>query len=378
MDFELGAEHEALRATIRQIIAEVVDDEVIETCHRTGTNHSVALGKAFGEAGVLAQAMPGPGQDPVAMWMASSECEKLGAPFDAIGMMVMIAGVLDAVGTEHQKATAGRELLSGEHAVCFGLTEPGGGSDLPAITTRSRRDGDDWIISGAKMWTTMAHIADWIFLLTKTEADGDHPAGFTVFILPMDLPGISVDPIWTISTERSNATFYDDVRVGSEWVVGEPGQGWKVLSIMLGFERGMGNTGALTPLLRRFAAWARSSGALEDPLIREHMAQIALDAQVAELLTQRTVWTAATGQPPGTEGSVAKVFATVAYQHHARWAQGAAAPESLLGFGAEDAAAGGWIDYDVRHSTPQTFQGGTTEINRNNIAERGLGLPRAR
>ena len=312
------------------------------------------------------------------MWMLSSEAEKYGAPFDAIGMMIMIAGVLDAVGTEHQKATAGAGLLSGEQAVCFGLTEPGGGSDLPAITTRSRRDGDGWIINGAKMWTTMGHIADWVFLLTKTEAEENRHGGFTVFILPMSTPGITVDPIWTMSTERSNATFYDDVHVGNEWVVGEPDQGWKVLSVMLGFERGMGNTGALTPLLRRFAGWARDTGAIDDPLIRERMAQVAIDAQISELLTQRTVWTAATGQPPGTEGSIAKVFATEAYQHHARWAQAAAAPDSLLGLDAIGAAAGGWIDHDVRHSTPQTLQGGTSEINRNNIAERFLGLPRAR
>jgi len=378
MDFQLGEEHEALRATIRAVIAEVVDDEVIEECHRTGTNHSAALARALGEAGILAQAMPGPGQDPVAMWMLSSEAEKVGAPVDAIGMMLMIAGVLDAVGTEHQKATAGAALLAGESPVCFGLTEPGGGSDLPAITTRSRRDGEGWVINGAKMWTTMAHVADWVFLLTKTEAEGEGRGGFTVFILPMSTPGITIDPIWTMSTERSNATFYDDVHVGDEWVIGEPEQGWKVLSIMLGFERGMGNTGALTPLLRRFVAWAREHGELEDPLHRDRMAQIAIDAQVAELLTQRTVWTAATGQPPGTEGSIAKVFATEAYQHHARWAQAAAAPSSLLGIGAPGAAADGWIDHDVRHSTPQTFQGGTSEINRNNIAERHLGLPRSR
>jgi alkylation response protein AidB-like acyl-CoA dehydrogenase len=197
-------------------------------------------------------------------------------------------------------------------------------------------------------------------------------------MIPMDRPGITIDPIWTVSTERSNATFYDDVRVDDDAVVGEVNDGWAVMSLMLGFERGMASTGQLTPLLRRFHRWAIDSGEIADPMHREHMAQVAIDAQVAELLTQRTVWTAATGRPPGTEGSMAKVFATEAYQRHARWAQAAAGPAGLLGLGVEGAAAGGWIDHDVRHSIPMTLQGGTSEINRNNIAERHLGLPRSR
>lgn len=378
MDFEFGPEHEELRSSIRAIMNDVVDDNVVDETHRSGTNHSPAFAKALGDAGILARAMPGEGQDPVAMWMLSSEAEKYGAPVDSIGMALTIAGVLDTVGTDFQKERIGAGLLSGAETVCFGLTEPNGGSDLPAIATRAVRDGDGWLINGSKMWTTMAHVADWVFLLTRTNADGGRYQGFTVFVLPMDTPGITVDPIHTMSTERSNATFYTDVRVGDEWVVGEPDEGWNVLSLMLGFERGMGNTGALTPLLRRFAAWAADAGELHDPLHRERMAQVAIDAQVAELLTQRTVWTAATGRPPGTEGSIAKVFATETYQRHARWAQAAAAPHSLLGLHTPGAAAEGWIDHDVRHSTPQTLQGGTSEINRNNIAERHLGLPRAR
>jgi alkylation response protein AidB-like acyl-CoA dehydrogenase len=228
------------------------------------------------------------------------------------------------------------------------------------------------------MWTTMAHVADWVFLLARTEGGGSRHGGFTVFILPMDTAGITIDPIWTVSTERSNATFYDEVRVSRDAVVGEANEGWNVMSLMLGFERGMASTGYLTPLLRRFHRWAVESGQIGDVLHRERMAQVAIDAQVSELLTQRTVWTAATGRAPGTEGSMAKVFATEAYQRHARWAQAAVGPEGLLGLGADGAAAGGWIDYDVRHSIPMTLQGGTTEINRNNIAERHLGLPRSR
>lgn len=375
MDFELSDKHKDLKSRIHEIVAETVDHEVVEETHRTGTNHSPALAKALGDAGLLEQTMPGDGQDPLAMWLLSTEAEKLGAPVDAITMATMIAGVVHTVGSDFLKEKVAG-LLTGEELVCFGLTEPDGGSDLPAIKTRATPDGDDWIISGAKMWTTMAHVADWVFLLTRTDTSGGRNAGFTVFLVPMSSPGVSVDPIWTVSTERSNATFYDDVRIGSEWIIGEPHEGWKVLSVMLGFERGMGNTSFMTPLLRRFAEWATEAGRIGDPILREHMAQLAIDAQVSELLTQRTVWTAATGRPPGTEGSIAKVFASEAYQRHARWAQAAAAPEGLLGFGAPGAAADGWIDYDVRHAIPQRLQGGTTEINNNNIATRHMGLPR--
>lgn len=380
MDFRLSDEHETLRAEIRSLLAAHVDDDVIEESHRNGTNHCAPLARALGRAGILARAMPGAGKDPLAMWLLSSEAEKAGAPFDSVGMSLVIAGVLDAVGTESQKRTALAGLLSGEDVVCFGLTEPQGGSDLPAITTKATRDpaGTGWVVSGAKMWTTMAHVADWVFLLARTERDGGRHGGFTVFMIPMDTPGITIDPIWTVSTERSNATFYDDVRVGDDAVIGEVDEGWRVMSLMLGFERGMASTGHLTPLLRRFHRWAVDAGEIADPRHRERMAQVAIDAQVSELLTQRTVWTAATGQAPGTEGSMAKVFATEAYQRHARWAQAATAPEGLLGLGAPGAAADGWIDYDVRHSIPMTLQGGTSEINRNNIAERHLGLPRAR
>jgi alkylation response protein AidB-like acyl-CoA dehydrogenase len=380
MDFRLPDEHEVLRTEIRALIDRYVDDDAIEESHRTGTNHCAPLAVALGKAGILARAMPGAGKDPLAMWLLSSEAETAGAPFDSVGMSLVIAGVLDAVGTEAQKETALAGLLSGEELVCFGLTEPQGGSDLPAITTKAVHDDEtgEWVITGAKMWTTMAHIADWVFLLARTDGEGGRHGGFTVFIIPMDRPGITIDPIWTVSTERSNATFYDEVRVGAEAVVGEVNQGWTVMSLMLGFERGMASTGYLTPLLRRFHRWALDAGEIDDPLHRERMAQVAIDAQVAELLTQRTVWTAATGRPPGTEGSMAKIFATEAYQRHARWAQAAAGPEGLLGLGTDRAAADGWIDYDVRHSIPMTLQGGTSEINRNNIAERHLGLPRSR
>jgi 3-oxocholest-4-en-26-oyl-CoA dehydrogenase alpha subunit len=380
MDFELSEHHLELRCRIREIIAATVTPEIVDDTHRSGTNHAPAFLHALGDAGILARAMPGPDQDPVEMWIVSSEAEKLGAPFDTGGMAISIAGVLAQMGTDDQKRRIMPGLLSGREVVCFGLTEPDGGSDLPRIKTRATRNetGDGWIINGAKMWTTMAHIADWVFLLARTDATAGRYGGFTTFILPMSTPGITVDPVWTMGTERSNATFYDDVRVGDECVIGEPNEGWTTMGVMLGFERGLGNTGALTPLLRRFVTWASETGVIDDPLVRERMAQIAVEAQVAELLTQRTVWTIATGAAPGTEGSIAKVYATEAYQRAARWAQAAAGPDGLLRFHEAGAAAHGWIDYDVRHSTPQTLQGGTSEINRNNIAERHLGLPRMR
>jgi alkylation response protein AidB-like acyl-CoA dehydrogenase len=379
MEFGMSDEIVALRKQIREIIAETVTPEEIEKAHDTGTNMCRPLYKAMGEAGLIRRAIPGIGKgDPLELFTITNELEKASAPYDAITMVIQMGAVISRMGSEELKAEVLPTLMTGESLVCFGMTEPDAGSDLPNIQTRAVQDGDDWIINGSKVWTTMAHVSDWAFMFTRTGEKEGGRAGYTTFFIPMDTPGIRIEPIWTVSTERSNSTFFDDVRIPSRYVIGEPNKGWATLSVMLSFERGMGNTGSGIPLLRRFAGWAEESGAIEDPLIRDKMAQVAINNEVSRLLTQKTVWRATQGDFSGVEGSIAKVFATEAYQYAAQAFQAAAGPAGIMGFNQPRAAADGWLDYDSRHSIPQTFQGGTSEINRNNIAERHLGLPRTR
>jgi alkylation response protein AidB-like acyl-CoA dehydrogenase len=200
-----------------------------------------------------------------------------------------------------------------------------------------------------------------------------------MFILPMSTPGITVDPVHTMATERTNATYYDDVRVGDEAVLGAVNEGWRTMMVALSFERGvMGGTNTVVPLLRHFHGWAVESGVIASPVARERLARSVIDAHVATLLTLRSAWIAASGGSAGLEGSMAKVFSTESYQRAARWCQEMAAPTGLLRFHQPGAAAGGFVDYDARHAPVTTIYGGTTEINRNNIAERHLGLPKAR
>ena len=379
MDFELPPPTQEYRRQIKRIIAETVTPADIDLQHETGTFNCPALNRALAEHGLIERAVPGLGVgDPIELWMLFNELEKAAAPMDGLGVAVMIAGVVNHVGTESQKERILPSILSGEALVCMGLSEPDYGSDLASVTTRAVRDGDGWVINGAKMWTTMAHEARWLVLLTRTDLDAPKHRGLTMFILPMDTPGITVEPVFTMGAERTNATFYDDVRVGDEWVLGAVDGGWEVLGVALAFERGvMGGTNPAVPLLRRFGAWARQAGVIDDPIARERMARVAIDNEVAALLTQRTASIAAKGGLPGLEGSMTKVFASEAYLEAVRWFQELAGPEGLLQRHEPGAAADGWIEADARHAPVTTIQGGTSEINRNNIAERHLGLPRS-
>ncbi len=262
----------------------------------------------------------------------------------------------------------------------MGYSEADYGSDVASITTRAVRDGDEWVINGAKMWTTMAHEATWLILLTRTNPDVPKHKGLTMFLLPMDTPGITVEPVHTMGTERTNATFYDDVRVGDDAVLGEVDGGWHVMAVALSFERGvMGGTNVAVPLLRHVRRVGRGDrDAIDDPdAARADGSRRDRQRGRRSLLTQRSAWIAASGGLPGLEGSMAKVFASEAYQKASRWFLEAAAPHSLLQFHEPGRCGDGYIEYDARHSPVMTIYGGTTEINRNNIAERHLGLPRA-
>ena len=386
MDFSLSPGAAEFRAEVKAFIADHLTTEVVDQMHATGTFNDKAFNAALADAGLMAGAVPGYGdRDPIELYLLFNELEKAGAPYDGLAVTMLVAGVINAVGTDFHRSRVLEKLLTGRFNCCLGYSEPDHGSDVASITTKAVRDGDEWVITGQKMWTTMAHVSDWVILLTRTNPDVPRHKGLTMFLVPMDTPGIEVQPVPTMATERTNATFYDDVRVGDEWRLGEVDGGWAVMGVALAFERGvMGGTNPAVPLLRHVRDWATGATSpdggtmLSDPLLRERLARTAIANQVSQLLTLRAAWIAATGGLPGLEGSMAKLYATGRYQQAVAWFQEMAGAEGLLAFGVEDAAAGGWIDYDARHAPVTTIYGGTTEINRNNVAERHLGLPRDR
>jgi len=386
MDFSLGPRATRFRSEVKAFLAEHLTSETIARMHESGTFNDRDLNEALALAGLLEGAVPGYGdRDPIELYVLFNELEKASAPYDGLAVSMLVAGVVNAVGTDFHRTEMLDKLLTGRFNCCLGYSEPDHGSDVASITTRAVRDGDGWVVNGQKMWTTMAHEADWVLLLTRTNPDVPRHHGLTMFVVPMDTPGIEIHPVPTMASERTNATFYDDVRVADEWRLGEIDGGWAVMGVALAFERGvMGGTNPAVPLLRHVRAWAETDGSdgsgrmVDDPLFRERVARTAIVNQVSQLLTLRAAWIAAEGGLPGLEGSMAKVFASEEYQRIVGWFQQMAGAEGLLGFHADGAAADGWIDYDARHAPVTTIYGGTSEINRNNIAERHLGLPRNR
>jgi len=380
MDFSLSSAAEEHRQLIRKVITETFTSEMLARQHASGTFDCPEVNRALAEHGLLERAVPGLGKgDPIDLWVFFNELEKAGVPVDGLATSLMVAGVVAHVGTEEQKKQILPSVIEGRSCVCMGYSEPDYGSDLAAITTRAVRDGDQWVINGAKMWTTMAHVSDWLILLTRTDPEVPKHKGLTMFILPMSTEGITVEPVATMGSERTNATYYDDVRVGDEAVLGEVNGGWRVMTVALALERGvLGSTNPGVLLLRHFREWAESSGAIEQDAVRSAMVRVAIDNEIARLLAQRSAWMGATGELPGVEGSMTKLFNSEAYQKASQLFQRFAGAEGLLQLGEPGAAAQGWIDYDVRHSPVTTIYAGTSEINRNNIAERRLGLPKSR
>ena len=386
MDFELSQKAIDFRSQVKKFISENLTSEITLKMHETGTFNDKSFNESLAAEGLLAGAVPGYGdRDPVELYLLFNELEKAGAPYDGLAVTMLVAGVINAVGTEFHREEVLNKLLTGKHNCCLGYSEPDYGSDVASIITKAEKIENRWVINGQKMWTTMAHESDWVLLLTRTNSDVPKHKGMTMFLVPMNTPGIEIQPVATMASERTNATFYDNVEVEDQWRLGEIDDGWSVMGVALALERGvMGGTNPAVPLLKHVLNWAETTPSknkslmIDNALMRERIARTAIINQVGQLLTLRAAWIAATGGMPGVEGSMAKIYASEEYQKVVGWFQQMAGAEGLLSFGAEDAAASGWIDYDARHARVTTIYGGTSEINRNNIAERHLGLPRNR
>jgi alkylation response protein AidB-like acyl-CoA dehydrogenase len=383
----------ALAAQVRVFLAEELTDETREQMYRTGTMHVPALHRAMVNRGWFATPASQEPRDPRELAALFRELELADAPYHGMATTMIVAGVLDRLGSPALKASALPQLLAGEAIAVLGYSEPGSGSDVAAARTRAEpvdAARTAWRINGQKMWTSLAHVAGYCFLLARTSQTARKHEGLTMFLVPLDTPGITIQPIPTIADERPNIVFYDDVIVPDDHRIGDVDDGWRVMAVGLSLERGvMGGTGLLEPLVREAAAWAASPGPdgarpADDPAVLEVIATAATDAEVAFLLTQRTARLSAAGASPAVAGTIAKLFATTAFQHAARELQDVAGLGGILrgpGAGAPGLvapAAGGQLERAARHCAAVTIQGGTTEIARNLVAEARLGLPKTR
>ncbi|WP_156725033.1 acyl-CoA dehydrogenase [Streptomyces apocyni] len=321
----------------------------------------------------------GQGATPTQHLIYLEETERAGAPYVGANFVGLLhAGpTIAAVGTADQRARWLPPVLRGDEVWCQGFSEPDAGSDLASLRTRAVRDGDAYVVSGTKIWTSHAEVADWCELLVRTDPDAPKHRGISWLAMPMDAPGVTVRPLRTLagSTEFAEM-FLDEVRVPVANRVGAEHDGWRVTMVTLSFERGtafVGEVVACRRTLGQLAAEARKNGRWDDPVLRRRLGRLSAEFGALWRLTQWNVSEAQhqrTGGVPGTGGSVFKLRYSHARQELYDTAAAVLGPDSLD-------LAREW-NLDRLSALSYTIAAGTSQIQRDIVAERILGLPKGR
>ncbi len=271
---------------------------------------------------------------------------------------------------------------SGEIFFCQGFSEPGAGSDLASVQTRAVRDGDDYVINGQKIWTSHAHRAEWMFLLTRSDPDARKHKGISYFLVDMQSPGITVRPLLDLSGRHHfNEVFFEDLRVPAINRVGEENEGWYVAATTLDFERsGIARVVAAIRTLEELTAFAKRPGpdgrrAIDNERVRHRLAEMHIEFAVGRLLAYRVASMLDAGERPGVEASISKLFGSEVQQRLAGLINMVGLSGALT-LGSEWAPLGGRLPHEYLLAVQLTIAAGTSEIQRNIIATRGLGLPR--
>ena len=368
MDFELPGDDDPRRKEVREWLAA----------------NPRPSGRKLAEAGYVAPHWPRPwglDADPVHQLIIDDELRRarVSRPSNVIGIGWAGPTIIHA-GTQAQKDRYLMPLLAGEEIWCQLFSEPGAGSDLANLGTRAVRDGDTYVVNGQKIWTSLAHFSKFGILIARTNADAPKHKGVSYFICPMDLPGIEIRPIVEMTGVHTfNEVFFDDVRIPAENLVGDENEGWTLAKVTLGNERvSLSGSGALWgrgPTASDLIDLVRARGGVTDPVLRQRLAQLHIESEVLRLIRLRTVTAAVQGRQPGPEASVRKALADEHGQHIMGLAKDLAGAAGMLAqVGPMGADAAEWA-YGYLFSPALTIGGGTSEVQRNIIAERVLGLP---
>jgi alkylation response protein AidB-like acyl-CoA dehydrogenase len=380
---------EALRFwdEVREFLDEHLTDEVRENEWRTGAGMNVDFHLALGRRGWIFPTWPieegGAGLSEVHARILEQELAQRHEPSTTRGTTRLVIAAVRAWARGDVQAEVLPAAARGEVRMCLGYTEPDTGSDLANVKTRAVRDGDEWLINGQKMFTTGAHNCQYTFLVTRTNPDAPKHKGITMFLVPLDSPGVDIGPVHTLGGERTNMVYFDGVRVADRYRLGEVDDGWRVVTGPLNAEHGMDETGP-TPLeesagenrlyldvyleaLDRLEEWACAPGPdgarpAADPLVRRRLARIAANVELAKM----------------TPGPMGRIVGVELFIQDAVEMLDLVGPPGLLSRGEDGAVADGWFEYAHRFAQGTAIYGGTTDVHRNIIAEHFLGMPRSR
>ncbi len=384
MDFRWNDDAEALRTELRAFLAEHLPPDLERHLYDEGLSHDDGFVRALGARNWIAPDWPREGFDvlgPEAVHVLSTEMTRADAPVYASSTAKMVASVIRHVGSDELVADIVPKVIAGEVTIALGMSEPEAGSDVAAIQTRARTMDGGWVIDGSKMFTTNGHMTDYVFLLVRTDPDSVRHRGLTTFLVPMNLEGIEAQAVYTVSGERTNITYYSEVFVEDRWRISAVGAGWHSLMLALQDEHSAAFSPHLDRLLEACEAWARTPTAegpapIERDEVRQRLTRAATDLEVAELLEARSTWMEANGQVPLAEGPMSKLFSTEAIVRGAEDLTAMVGPDALRSRNDPTALADGLIEHGLRFSLGTTIYAGTSEVQRNIIAQQRLRLPR--
>ncbi len=391
IDFSLGPNAEGFRERVQEFLTQNPPADYGMGVRQGWDGHRPEFHRALAQANLAFASWPteygGLDKDPYEMTAMLEELYKSGVSLHPLANARMVGETLLKFASPELLDEVMPRICGGEALISLGYTEPEAGSDLAAAKTRAVSDGDQWVINGQKMFTSGADISDYVFLLTRTDPDAKKHRGLTMFLVPLDSPGIEVRPIHTLSDEKTNATFYSEVRVADRYRIGEVNGGMGVIGYALEIEHGGGGLGlfahAHADAVDAAVDWATTGRSnapppMTDPLVRIRLARAATQAHISSLFNLLSLWRGAEGLPNRGEGPMSKLFSAEAYIEDSADLIDLAAPESLISPGSPGALSDGELEYAYRLSTATSIYGGSSEIMRSMIAESVLGMPRSR
>ena len=389
MEIRLDEEQRAFRDYLRDYFAKMMTDELRRELAQPefqeggGPEFRKAM-KQMGRDGLLGLSWPkeygGQERTPVEQFIFADEIQATGFPLPFLTLNT-VGPVLFQHGSEEQRRDICAKILAGELFISIGYSEPGAGTDLASLKTSARRDGDEWVINGQKMWTSLAQYADYIWLAARTDENVKKHKGLSMFLVPATAKGFARQEIRTVGGVHTNATFYDDVRVPAANLVGAENGGWKIITGQLNHERiSLLTVGRLQRLLEDVTAWARTTEIDGRPVaeiawVQQNLARVYAKVAVLRLMNWQQAWAMQKAQPNMAESSAVKVFGSEATIECSRLLMEVLGVRGILAKGTPGAVLRGQAESSYRNALILTFGAGTNEVQRDIIAMAGLGLP---